>query len=123
MGEKYDLLDKNYSFNGDIVIFNPPYKDIHLFVSKILTLPNVKKIALLGRVQFSESEKRYNSIFKFSPPTDIYQYVDRISCYKNGDENSNVGQQSYNWFIWDREKDNQIDTIFHWIRRLDKEEK
>ena len=131
----YGVLDKNYtkdeisSKDGlltdsedkvdiDYVIMNPPYATIEPFVMKALGIAN-KGVLMLGRLQFLEGQSRYENILKDYPPTDIYVYVDRISCDKNGTEKMGA-VQAYAWFYWDL--DNQIHnmTKIHWIRRSDK---
>lgn len=69
----------------DYIIMNPPYSTIEPFVMKALGLAN-KGILMLGRLQFLEGQSRYENILKDFPPSDVYVYVDRISCDKNGTE-------------------------------------
>jgi hypothetical protein len=57
---------------------------------------------MLGRLQFLEGQSRYENILKDYPPTDVYVYVDRISCDKNGTEKMGA-VQAYAWFYWDLE--------------------
>ena len=131
----------------DYIIMNPPYATIEPFVMKALCTAE-KGILMLARLQFLEGEKRYENILKDFPPTDVYIYVDRIRCYKNGDPNENTAAaQAYAWFYWDLENpvakaikeeksvsyisgELYIDgvryskspdaTKVHWIRRSDK---
>jgi hypothetical protein len=78
---------------------------------------------MLGRMQVLEGEKRYDNLLKDNPPTDIYIYVDRIFCYKNGDTNVKMSSvQAYSWLFWDFNKKDKISQV-HWIRRMDKREK
>ena len=82
-----DFLSDDYMndlpIDIDYIIMNPPYSVIEPFVMKALSIAE-KGILMLGRLQFLEGESRYNNILKEYPPTDIYVYVDRISCPKNG---------------------------------------
>ena len=120
-GKEFDFLSDDYPYteNIDYIIMNPPYSVIQPFVMKSLGIAN-KGVLILGRLQFLEGSKRYGSIFKENPPTDIYVYVDRIDCYKNGDFNQRFGQQAYAWYYWDftKKEKNKIET--HFIRRADK---
>jgi hypothetical protein len=120
-GKEFDFLSDDYPYteNIDYIIMNPPYSVIQPFVMKSLGIAN-KGVLILGRLQFLEGSKRYESIFKENPPTDIYVYVDRIDCYKNGDFNQSFGQQAYAWYYWDftKKEQNKIET--HFIRRVDK---
>lgn len=118
---KEDFLSDDYMndlpIDIDYIIMNPPYSVIEPFVMKALSIAE-KGILMLGRLQFLEGESRYNNILKEYPPTDIYVYVDRISCPKNGTEKTG-NAQAYAWFYWDRENDSS-DTKLHWIRRANK---
>ena len=122
-GKEYDFLSDDYEFtdNIDWVIMNPPYSVIEPFTMKALEIAN-KGVLLLGRLQFLESQKRYENIFIKNPPTDTFVYVDRIQCYKNGDMNiKGESAQAYAWFLWDKYKiQNNYPSTLHWIRRKDK---
>lgn len=122
-GPDYDFLLDDYPItsNIDYIIMNPPYSIIEPFVMKALGIAD-KGVLMLGRLQFLEGQSRYNNIFNSYPPTDVYVYVDRISCYKNGDTSiKQSSAQAYAWFYWDLQNDNK-DTRVHWIRRVDKKE-
>lgn len=122
-GPDYDFLSDVYPcrYGIDYIIMNPPYSVIEPFVMKSLGIAD-KGVLMLGRLQFLEGQGRYKNIFKDYPPTDVYVYVDRISCYKNGDTSiKQASVQAYAWFFWDL-KGNGKDTKIHWIRRADKAE-
>lgn len=102
-----DFFDDNYIYklpeicqNIDYIIMNPPYGVIEPFVMKALGIAN-KGVLMLGRLQFLEGKSRYENILKSNPPTDVYIYVDRIKCYKNGEDDGSSSAQSYAWFYWD----------------------
>ena len=101
----------------DYIIMNPPYSTIEPFVMKALSIAN-KGVIMLGRLQFLEGQSRYENILKDYPPSDVYIYVDRISCLKNGTIQTG-NAQAYGWFIWNLEDDKK-ETKIHWIRRSDK---
>ncbi|MCI7527343.1 MAG: hypothetical protein MSA65_03475 [Mollicutes bacterium] len=119
-GLKYDFLDDNYPYTDvDYVIMNPPYATIEPFTMKALEIANTG-VLLLGRLQFLEGEKRFKHIFKENPPSDVYVYVDRIACYKNGDVKQKMASaQAYAWFYWDKKR-NSKDTFVHFLRRENK---
>lgn len=124
-GKEYDFFADSYPYtdNIDYIIMNPPYSVIEPFMMKALSIAN-KGVLMLGRLQFLEGEKRFNSIFKDYPSTDVYIYVDRIACYRNGDTSQKqASAQAYAWFYWnfDNIKNNDIITVTHWIRRKDKQ--
>lgn len=112
-----DDYENDIPIDIDYIIMNPPYSLIEPFVMKSLSIAN-KGILMLARLQFLEGKGRYENILKNNPPTDIYVYVDRIKCYKNGDENDTTSSaQAYAWFYWDLEKEREYNAEVHWIRR------
>ena len=122
-GAKFDFLSDNYPYkdNIDYIIMNPPYSVIEPFVMHSLGIAN-KGVLMLGRLQFLEGEKRFENIFKDNPPTDVYIYVDRIACFKNGDVKQKMASaQAYAWFYFDLQEmeNNNYETKIHWIRRQD----
>lgn len=122
-GTDYDFLSDNYPKTEDIdyIIMNPPYSVIEPFVMKALSIAN-KGVIMLGRLQFLEGEKRFENILKTNPPTNIYIYVDRIACYKNGDIDQKMASaQAYAWFVWDFEKTEYKPEV-HFIRRYGKKD-
>lgn len=124
-GERFDFLSDEYPCNEgviDYIIMNPPYSVIEPFTMKALGIAN-KGVLMLARLQFLEGEKRYEKILKDYPPTDVYVYVDRVACFKNGNVKEKMASaQAYAWFYWNIEKiDNENnETKIHWIRRNDK---
>lgn len=114
-GEEYDFLPDTYPIKEgvDWVIMNPPYATIEYFTIKSLELAK-KGVILLARLQFLESQSRYEHIFKEIQPTDVYIYVDRISCKKNGNEEIKENSvQCYAWILFD--KQNPKPCELHWI--------
>ncbi len=116
-GKEYDYLSEEYPIkNVDYIIMNPPYSVIIPFTLHSLDIAN-KGVLMLARLQFLEGKERYEKIFQSYPPSDIYVYVDRIACYRNGDFSINPSSvQAYAWFYWDKEKLND-NTKIHFIRR------
>lgn len=120
LGKDYDFLSDNYPYDkADIVIMNPPYSTIEPFVIRALEI--APEVLLLGRMQFLESESRFNNILKNNPFNEMYQYVDRIQCYKNGDETiSGSSAQGYAWFYWNKNYP-KLPPYIKWLRRSDKQ--
>lgn len=119
-GKEFDFLSDKYPCveNIDYIIMNPPYSVIEPFVRKSLAIAK-KGVLMLGRLQFLEGKARYETILKDYPPTDIYIYVDRITCYKNGDVKNKVAAIQAAWFYWNFEKfSNKKETLCHWIKRV-----
>ena len=95
---------------------NPPYSTIEPFTIRALEIAE-KGVLMLARLQFLEGKGRYENILRDNPPTDVYVYVDRIKCYKNGDfTQTESSAQAYAWFYWNKEKTDK-ETKLHWIRR------
>ena len=123
-GAAFDFLSDEYPYkdNIDYIIMNPPYSIIEPFVMRSLGIAN-KGILMLGRLQFLEGEKRFENILAEYPPTDVYVYVDRIACFRNGDISQKMSSaQAYAWFYWDIEKvpTTIYNSKIHWLRRADK---
>ena len=113
-----DFFADDYPYDeADWVIMNPPYGVIEPFTIRALEIAK-KGVVMLARLQFLEGEKRFESILKNNPPSDVYVYVDRIQCWKDGIEPEGSSAQAYAWFVW--RKGESAETKIHWIRRNDK---
>lgn len=119
-GKEYDFLSDEYPVKEcDYIIMNPPFSIIIPFVQHSLNIAN-KGVLMFGRLQFLESVARYEKIFIDNPPTDVWVYVDRVACYKNGDFSTKPSSvQAYAWFYWDKEKIGQ-NTNLKFIRSYEK---
>lgn len=120
VGPQYDFLSDNYILpidtHVDYIIMNPPYSTIEPFTIRALEIAE-RGVLMLGRLQFLEGKGRYENILKDNPPTDIYVYVDRIKCYKNGDlSDTSSSAQAYAWYYWDLTEKTDYPRL-HWIRR------
>ena len=124
-GPDYDFFSDDYPFDEvDWVVMNPPYSVIEPFTIRALEIAK-KGVIMLARLQFLEGEGRFDNILQYNPPTDVYVYVDRIQCWKDGLKPEGSSAQAYAWFVWDREKNNEylVEPRIHWIRRADKKTK
>ena len=119
-GNEYDFLSDEYPIDEcDYIIMNPPFSIIIPFVQHSLDIAK-KGVLMFGRLQFLESVARYEKIFIDNPPTDVWVYVDRVACYKNGDFSTKPSSvQAYAWFYWDKEKIDQ-NTNLKFIRSYEK---
>lgn len=121
-GPEYDFFSDDYPYNNvDWIIMNPPFSVIEPFTIRALEIAK-KGVIMLARLQFLEGEGRFDNILQYNPPTDVYVYVDRIQCWKDGLKPEGSSAQAYAWFVWDREKNNEylVEPRVHWIRRADK---
>ena len=119
-GYGFDFLADDYPHDKvDVIIMNPPYSILEPFLIRAIEIAQ-EKLIVLCRMQVLEGEGRYKNIFTKTPPTDIYQYVDRVQCWKNGDKPAGSSAQGYCWVIWDKENPTEYPRL-HWIRRSDKQ--
>ena len=115
-GKDYDFFSDEYPNNkADWIIMNPPFSVIEPFMIRSLEIAE-KGIIMLARLQILEGSGRYENILKNNPPTDVYVYVDRIQCWKNGIKPTGTSAQAYAWIVWDNEQ-KENGTQLHWIRR------
>lgn len=122
-GDLYDFCNSGYSIIDepvDYIVMNPPFSLTIPFVNHALDIAQ-KGVLMFNRLQFIESQKRYDYIFKNNPPTAVYQYVDRVGCAAAGDFSKHNGSaQAYAWFYWDKENKSK-ETKLYWIRKVGKE--
>ena len=84
------------------IITNPPYSIATEFVQHCLDVSmDGTKIAMLLKIQFLESQKRWK-LFKDNPPKRIYVFVNRINCWKNGVDTKESSAVCYCWFVWEK---------------------
>ena len=113
-----DFLSDDYPIeSADVIIMNPPYATLEPFLIRALEIAQ-DKLIVLCRTQALEGVSRYNKIFIKNPPTHIYQYIDRIQCWKNGEKPKSSSAQAYCWLIWDKKHVEDImHPQLHWIHR------
>lgn len=116
-GKEYDFFSDNYPINqADIIIMNPPYSVLEPFLIRAIEIAQ-QKLIVLCRMQVLEGTGRYDNIFKENPPTEIYQYIERIQCWKNGEKPTGSGSQAYCWLIWDKTIEKQEPPKLYWLHR------
>lgn len=118
-----DLIERDYG-DGNIdflqstrktnnIITNPPFKIAEEFLHQGLKLAD-KKVALLLRLAFLESIKRYNTIYNIRPPAIVYVFTERVTFYPKGATKAGSGTTAYAWFVWDKNNP-LIDTRLKWL--------
>lgn len=121
-----DFLADDYPIEeADIIIMNPPYATLEPFLIRALEIAQ-DKLIVLCRTQVLEGVSRYKNIFSKNPPTDVYQYIDRIQCWKNGEKPTGSSAQAYCWLVWDigetiSNKESGMQSVpprLHWIHRV-----
>lgn len=123
-----DYFTTDFSNKYDVILTNPPYlKDTAKTTTGLADyiLKALKEVKVGGTVIMFlktlhlESKVRYEKIFKNNPPSKLYIYSDRISCYKNNDTSLPQGAISYTVFMWCNKKEDgsfDRDTKLDWIR-------
>jgi hypothetical protein len=101
-----------YSGNVTNVITNPPYNLAYELLDHFLPITD-NKIALLLRLSFLESKKRY-SLFQTTPPSTVHIFSERLSLAPAGTEVQGGGTVSYGWFVWDK-ADTSKQTVLKWL--------
>lgn len=115
---RYDLdfLADDYPVpTADVIIMNPPYATLEPFLIRALEIAK-DYLVVLCRTQVIEGEGRYNNIFIDNPPAYVYQYVNRIQCWKDGIRPAGSSSQAYCWLVWDKSKIDQ-EPVLRWIKR------
>lgn len=88
--------------NSDLILTNPPYALLEPFV--LLGLKRAQKmLGLLVRVQALESQRRYASIFKKTPPTQIAIWADRIPFRVGKVVQKAPAMFTHIYLMWDKE--------------------
>ena len=88
------------------------YKYAQEFIEISLSLPNVKKIAMLLKLVFLEGITRYR-LFKGSPLKKVYVFCKRQPIRCQSYKGNNSSMIAYAWFVWDKDYKGkpQIDWI------------
>lgn len=100
---KVDKMPKD----ATCIITNPPFSLSTEFVSHALELIPKKDgvVAMFMKIQFLESKGRYESILKQRPPEYMFQFIDRVNCWRNNDKASCCGSvMAFAWFVWDNKE-------------------
>lgn len=102
----------------ECIITNPPYKYATEFVEHSLELLHDGGIcAMFLKTTFLEGQKRYERLFKNTPPQYVLQFSKRVQCAKNGDFNrmrdGGGSAVAYAWYVW--RKGFKGDPIIKWI--------
>lgn len=123
-----DYFTADFSDKYDVILTNPPYLRDTMKTTQGLSeyiLKALKEVKVGGTVIMFlktlhlETKVRYEKIYKNYPPSKLYIYADRISCFKNNDTSFPQGAISYTIFMWTNKKEDGTfdkDTKLDWIR-------
>ena len=112
-----DFFEFDAEYDGDILT-NPPYKYASEFVLHALDLiPNGNYVVMFLKIQFLESQNRYDSLFKKYPPKYVYVLSNRYNTAKNGEFEKYKAAPAlcYCWFVW--EKGFEGEPTLRWIHK------
>ena len=97
------------------VITNPPFNLAAEFAERCPEWAE-QGVALLCRTAFAEGRGRHDSLFSTRPPTEILQFVDRVTMVKGKlADLKTASAMCFAWFVWRREAEAERATRFHWL--------
>ncbi|HDK42907.1 MAG TPA: NAD(P)-dependent oxidoreductase [Candidatus Pacearchaeota archaeon] len=102
-GFSKDFFTHKYKY--DNIIMNPPYNICENFILHGLNIFK-NKMAVLLRLNFLESIKRYNLFFRNNKPSIIYVFSKRLDMRSDSIKTFGGGI-SFAWFIWHKNKPNR----------------
>lgn len=108
-----DFVRELEAVNVDWIITNPPFKLAEQFIMRALEIANVG-VAMLVRSTFFEGKGRYERIFLHRPPSDIWQFVERVPMLKGRLDKKATTATAYSWAVW-RVADRSGATLYNWI--------
>jgi len=101
-GELADFLDPTVDGSAppDWIITNPPFGDLsEAFVLKAISLARIG-VAMFVRLQWLETNGRYERIFRDHPPTLISFFAERVNLCKGRWEPEGSTATAYIWLVW-----------------------
>lgn len=101
-----DFLKEDFSFKYDLIITNPPFKDINKFITKGLH-DTRRYLVLFGKIQLLETKER-KELLELYPLKYIYVHSKRVNPMRNGSEVDENGKKwastmCFAWFVWDKQ--------------------
>jgi hypothetical protein len=95
------------------VVTNPPFNLAEDILAHALGLAE-RKVCMLLRTAFLEGRRRFETIYKSTPPSRLIVFSQRLSMYPAGSVVEGGGTTSYSWFVWDK-SDESRETRVTWI--------
>lgn len=109
----HDFSSGRGGYRSDWIITNPPFKLGEEFTIRALRKA-VKGVAMLCRIQWVESNRRYENLFNPHPPSYVVVYPVRLNLYQGKVlKDDRGGVICYAWYIWI--KDRKKPTQLHWF--------
>lgn len=97
----------------DAIITNPPYVLAGKCIRRALIAPGCKIVAMLCRTVILESVKRYERIYRDTPPSIVAQFAERVPMFKGRLDPKGSTATSYAWIIWIKDWPNKPRLV--WI--------
>ena len=95
-----DFLTEDAGVTPDWIISNPPFREkSEQFVLRALDLANVG-VAMFVRLQWLETNGRYERVFRDRPPTLIAFFAERVNLCKGRWEPTGSTATAYIWLVW-----------------------
>lgn len=102
-GDAVDRYARSFPGDGpDWIITNPPFSQAENMLRNFLGAAR-KGVAMLLRMQWEETEGRYERVYTITPPTLIAQFSERVAMCEGGYDPELSGATAYAWFIWLRD--------------------
>ena len=86
-------------FKPDWIVTNPPFNLACEFALTALERAT-EGVAMLCRSTWAESAKRYEALFRDTPPAVIAQYSERVPMVKGHYDPKASSATGYAWFVW-----------------------
>lgn len=113
-GFGWPIEDFLFPFNiepVDWTITNPPFTLADRFVERALDTSRVG-CAVIVRVAFIEGIGRYDKLFSKTPPSMVFQFVERVAMVKGKVDPDASSATAYAWLVW---LHGEHDTRLRWI--------
>lgn len=110
----------------DWTITNPPFRLAEPFIARALETSR-HGVAVIVRSAFLEGVGRYNALFRFTPPSRVLQFSERVVMHRGRLSATGSTATAYCWLIWDLARPEGLGvTRFGWIgpcrKRLERAE-
>lgn len=96
----------------DWIITNPPFRLAEQFIYTARSRAKVG-VAVLCRSAFAEGIDRYEKLFSQTPPTFVWQFVERLPMVKGKIDAEVASATAYAWFVWVKGRPGP--TVYGWI--------
>jgi hypothetical protein len=114
----------------DWTITNPPFRLAEQFIARALETSRVG-VAMIVRAAFLEGAGRYRGLYSVTPPTDIWQFTERVVMHEVTLSANGSTATAYCWLVWQCSGpggpwSGRGRTVFDWIapcrKRLERAE-